>query len=289
MANFDQLVEDAYSLFERKDFQQALTKVIAAEEEWKNSAGMKYSEAERQEIVASLENFKGFNYLALNDTKSAKDAFESALQANPNSSQACAGIGEVFYLQENDEESKIMFEWAVDNNPNNQFALSGLAKVNRHLGLPEYHNTLNIDLTIKKRDDFYKALSIAYKLFNEKKFEESLKKLAEIEKLFNKSLMNNDANLKYVSLENFKGFNFLALNLVENARQCFENALNINPNSSQACVGLGEVFYLEQKDSEAKAMFEWGLKNNPKNQIAHASLERVNKSLGFPEKHLSMN
>lgn len=289
MANFDQLVEDAYSFFERKEFHKALNNVAEAEDEWKNSAGKKYTDEEKQEIIASLENFKGFNYLAINNLELAKKAFENALLANPTSSQACAGLGEVFYLQEMDEEAKIMFEWAVDSNPNNQFALSGLAKVNRGAGLPEYHNTLNIDTTLKKREDFYRSITSAYKLFNEKKYDESLRKLQEVEKLFNKTIMNRETSLKFVSLENFKGFNYLALNNVIDAQECFERAININPNSSQACVGLGEVFFLQCKDSEAKAMFEWGLKNNPHNELAKANLAKVNKNLGYPENHLSMN
>ena len=63
---------------------------------------------------------------------------------NPNSSQACAGLGEVLFLSGKDKEAKTMYEWGVKNNPLNQFAVEGLIKVNKVLGIQENHNTLTI-------------------------------------------------------------------------------------------------------------------------------------------------
>ena len=71
------------------------------------------------------------------------------------------------------------------------------------------------------------------------------------------------------------------------AKTCFENALNLNPNSSQACAGLGEILFLDEKDDEAKTMFEWGVKNNPANQFALAGLEKANQNLGLESVHTS--
>jgi Tfp pilus assembly protein PilF len=93
--------------------------------------------------IASLENFKGFNLLALYRMDEARDSFEKALNINPVSSQACAGLAEIFYLLEEDQNAKTMFEWAVKNNPENKFAVSGLEKSNTNLGLDADHNTLN--------------------------------------------------------------------------------------------------------------------------------------------------
>ena len=82
-----------------------------------------------------------------------------------------------------------------------------------------------------------------------------------------------------------KGFNYLGLDDKTNARKCFETALNINHESSQACSGLGELFYLEGKDKEAKTMYEFAVKNNPENPYAVSGLEKVNKVLDYPETH----
>ncbi len=66
------------------------------------------------------------------------------------------------------------------------------------------------------------------------------------------------------------------------ARECYETALNINPDSSQACAGLGELFYLEGKDKEAKSMYEYAVKYNPGNQFAVGGLEKINRILSLP-------
>ena len=85
---------------------------------------------------------RGMNYLGLTDLERAKSAFEKALRIQPRSSQACAGLGEVFYLAGLDREAKVMFEHAVALGEENQFGRSGLAKSNEALGLPVTHNSL---------------------------------------------------------------------------------------------------------------------------------------------------
>jgi len=148
----DSIIDQAYAFFNTKSFYQALDKLSEAEKLLDDAkVTNKFSEAELREKIVSLENFKGFIYLSLQEYEKAKLAFEKALDINPNSSQACAGLGEVFYLGKMDQEAKIMYEWAIDNNPQNQFAVSGLEKVNKSLGLPPENNTLNIETTLNKR------------------------------------------------------------------------------------------------------------------------------------------
>jgi Tfp pilus assembly protein PilF len=281
-----QAIENAYELFERKEFEPALEEVKKAENMLnRDEFNKSLSEKEKDEILSSLENFKGFNYLALSLVEEAKEAFEKSLNINPNSSQACAGMGEVFYIIEQNEEAKIMFEWSLDNAPDNQFAVAGLAKVNKKMRLPENHNTLNLDTSLKRKDTFYNILSEAYRLFSNHKFEESLAKLVEIEKILNQSVTAKDAAKKIVSLENFRGFNYLSLQRYAEAKVCFERALNINPSSSQSCAGLAEILFLENQEKEAKSMYEWSVKNNPMNDFAVEGLKKVNQLLGLPLTH----
>jgi GT2 family glycosyltransferase/glycosyltransferase involved in cell wall biosynthesis/Tfp pilus assembly protein PilF len=94
------------------------------------------------EAVAGIETVRGMSYLGLSDIGKAKAAFEKALSIQPRSSQACAGLGEVFYLAGLDREAKVMFEHAVALGQANQFGRSGLAKSNEALGLPVEHNSL---------------------------------------------------------------------------------------------------------------------------------------------------
>jgi tetratricopeptide (TPR) repeat protein len=275
MNDFNKTIDEAYELFNQKEFDAALKLVTDAQ------ISIAHNGEISDEVKTSLYNFKGFIFLGLDDLENTRRCFEKALEVNPNSSQACAGLGEVFFIQRLDQEAKVMFEWALDNNPQNQFAIGGLAKVNTSLGLPESHNTLNIETTLKKRSVYYRLLAEAYQLFAEKKHEETLKKLNEVDKLFCKTLGSKEITTRIASLDNFKGFNYLALGMLEEAQESFEQALNLNSNSSQACAGLGEVFYLIGRDEDAKSMFEWGVKNNPLNKVAIAGLEKVNKTLGL--------
>jgi len=68
----------------------------------------------------------------------------------------------------------------------------------------------------------------------------------------------------------------------EKAREYFEQVLSMNPISSQACYGLGEIFYAAGMFQESKTMFEWALKNNPINLKNFNALKIVNEKLELP-------
>ena len=137
--NVNQLVDSAYEFFNTKKYSESL-EVLSNFDEVLGAEAL--SDKEKDAIRVSLLNLKGFNFLGLNALEQATEMYAGALEINPNSSQACAGLGEVFHMQFKDEESKTMFEWAIKNNPGNLFAVSGLAKVNRTLGFAESHNNL---------------------------------------------------------------------------------------------------------------------------------------------------
>jgi tetratricopeptide (TPR) repeat protein len=287
MPTLNKLVDKAYQLFLDKEYDSALEILEQVNHSITNpEIDLELTKEQENELVASVENFRGFNFLGKGDIENAKTAFEKSLELNPHSSQACAGLGEVFYLCNMDYEAKVVFEWALDNNPLNQLAKAGLAKINKNLQLAENHNTLNINTIVKKKKSFYSLLADAYQLFSEGEYHEALAKLDNADALFSKSLISKDSAAKIASLENFKGFNYLALKDYENAKLSFENALNLNPNSSQACAGLGELLFLDEKDDQAKTMFEWGLKHNPANQFALSGLEKVNQNLGLESVHV---
>ncbi len=286
MNQLTSLLDEAYELFNQKKFEESLSKLVKAQEMIIDDT--QSTNIPRDKVAdsrASIENFKGFNYLGLNNTERAHECFENALAINPNSSQACAGLAEIFYLEGMDYEAKIMFEWAIENNTMNQFAIAGLAKVNQALNLPEDHNTLNSETTFFeiKNNEFFEDIKMAYQLFSEKRFSESLATLDRAERKLKTRKLNFNANTKIASLENFRGFNLLALDRITEARQSFEKALNINPSSSQACAGLGEIFYLTGRETEAKTMFEWAVANNERNHFAAERLKKVNKEMGLPE------
>lgn len=285
------IMDEAYDLFNTKDYDASLKKLTVAEFFLQSdSRSLGIPQDKMEDTLASVHNFKGFNYLALNNLSEAKTCFERSLNLNPNSSQACAGLAEILFLNSKDIEAKIMFEWAIDNNPVNKFAINGLAKVNQALGLPDEHNTLNVDTSLpEEAEDFFTSLRDAFTYFQEKKFVKSLGRLNSAEKYLEDKAISKTNASKAAGIENFKGFNLLALDRLEEARNCFEKALNINPSSSQACAGLGEVFYLTGDDEKAKIMFEWAIANNLENEFAKAGLRKTNLALGLEPGHNSHN
>lgn len=289
MVEVSKTIDRAYELFSQKKFEQALETIEEAENVIMTESSNSNEENMNSENLSSIENFRGFVHLGLNESEKAKACFEKAMTLNPNSSQACAGLAEVFYLQNQDEEAKIMFEWAIDVNPDNVFAKTGLAKVNKNLGLPDNHSSINIDtLEGEELEEFNTNISNAFKLFESKQFMQSIYAIEEAEKVLLSSLMSNAVLSKLSSLDNFKGFNYLAIEDFDQAQSAFEKALNLNPTSSQACAGLGELFYLKQEDEKAKVMFEWAIINNPENNFAISGLNKVNMLLNLVPSHNSL-
>ncbi len=76
---------------------------------------------------------------------------------------------------------------------------------------------------------------------------------------------------------------------LDNAKEHFENALKINPFSSLACQGLGEIFEKIEEYDAAKTMFEWAIKNDEQNEAAKQKLTSLNKALGLDENDFSLS
>ncbi|MBU2492302.1 MAG: tetratricopeptide repeat protein [Bacteroidetes bacterium] len=274
----DEKLNKAYELSQEKKFEESLNLVIEVEAVIKNSKEFNY-----KELSSGLNNFMGFNYLGMEEYDKAKEAFEKSLQTNSTSSQACAGLGEIFYFQQLDKEAKIMFEWAVKNNPKNYFAILGLIKMNEILGYSPDHNSLYLGLPAEVEKEFSSLITSAYDLFETKNFNETLSKIDKAEKLLVENLDEIKIQKALTSLYNLRGFAYLSLNNIAKAKEAYEKALNINPSSSQACAGLGEVLFLSNKDEEAKRMFEYAVSHEPLNQFAISGLKKVNQGLGLPE------
>lgn len=275
---FREKIQNAGSLFENGKYSETVKNINSIEKT------IELEIQEQQELLAEMLNMKGTALLRLDETEAAKESFEKALNLNPESSNACHGLAEIFFTVDNYKEAKTMYEWALKNNPDNQTAVDGLRKVNRLVNLPDEDNSLLEEDSKNLQSIVDETLVNAYTMFRNKEYESSLKLLTEIE---NCAIDHETDNLPDVlsSIKNFKGFNFLALNEVDEARSSFEKALNLNPSSSQACAGLAEILFIEGKDNESKTMFEWAVKNDPENLFGKAGLEKINKLTGFPPDH----
>ncbi len=273
----EKILSSVFELFNLKEYDEALFALNKNEQLFYSQ----FREGGNNDIVSAYENMKGFVYLALDQVDNAHASFETGLNLNPNSSQACAGIGEVFYLRSEDENAKSMFELSLKLDPNNLFAQAGMKKVN---DLIKYENEQVSIIEETKNEEqiletLEKILSVTYEIFNLKKFDEALYALKQYQELFYSQYREGENNDIISAYENLKGFVYLGQNDNENAKKAFETALNLNPSSSQACAGLGEVLFLNQEDEKAKSMFEWSLKNDPGNLFAQAELRKVNELL----------
>ncbi len=132
-----QLVSTILKYFSEGKFEKVIQ--LAAEAENTLQDNLNGSGAE---TLCTLENVCGLSHLQMNNIEDAKKCFETALGLNPASSLACVGLGEIFFIQEQYDNAKVMFEWGVKNEPNNPSAVEALSRANVHLGLEEYHNTL---------------------------------------------------------------------------------------------------------------------------------------------------
>lgn len=129
--------------FERTKIQLADNELKLAQHSIENA--IEHFLAGDDEIIKydELLNLAGNIFLADNNIDKARECFEKELNANPNSSSACYGLGQIFLATEQFEAAKVMFEWAVKNNPSNNSAKVALEKVNELLGYELTHSSLD--------------------------------------------------------------------------------------------------------------------------------------------------
>jgi GT2 family glycosyltransferase/ubiquinone/menaquinone biosynthesis C-methylase UbiE len=136
--------ERATKMIEDKEHNSALLELELAVEHF-TSSSKSSSRISKEDLLILIANIA----LIVKDLEKAKTNFEEALKLNPSSSEACFGLGQVFYQAEMFEESKTMLEWAVKNNPDNQTAVESLKSINQTLSLPENHNSLFENIAIQ--------------------------------------------------------------------------------------------------------------------------------------------
>jgi GT2 family glycosyltransferase/glycosyltransferase involved in cell wall biosynthesis len=111
---------------------------------------------------------------------------------------------------------------------------------------------------------------------------------SEIEKAIENFSTGDAITIAKDDLFDLAGNLFFATNDIEKSRYYFEQELQLSPTSSNACLGLGKVFYVENKLEAAKTMFEWAIKNNSDNKSAINALREVNQKLDLDVNHNSL-
>lgn len=274
-SEFQNLFLKAYNDYSGKQLTSALASIESAERIFnQNESGI---------TLEDIYLLKGYIYLALNSTDNARQAFKTALQNNPNSSDACKGLADIFLMGKMYPEAKTMYEWAVKNNPNNTDAKDSLHKVNNLLSVSpatDSSSNLSNDLMENIETEFDELVKSSYLKLEKKEYEFALLALYEAEDIYDETASNLFLPEDVCIL---RGTIYMEIAKYEKAQIAFEKALNINPQSSEACRGLGEVFFKSDMINESKVMFEWAVKNDPENSIAAEYLAKVNSILGLVE------
>ena len=134
---FKKSFERAQNNIKDKEFDLAITELGLAIEKY-DSSDKAYSIISKEDLLLLSANVS----LIIKDLEKANMFFEEALKLNPSSSEACFGLGQIFYQAEMYEQSKAMFEWAIKNNSQNVNALEALKSVNEILAFQSEHNSL---------------------------------------------------------------------------------------------------------------------------------------------------
>ena len=224
--NFSKHFERALQHVEDNEIELADIEIEKAITSYSESERKDYKEVKFSNVLDLAGKIAYFNQ----DYEKAKLYYEEELKAEPESSTACQGLGEVFYTLEMMEEAKTMFEWAVKNNLQNAKALSRLTKVNLELGLPENDNSL---LDFDPRE----IIANAENLIEQEKYDEAEALLLE--------LLDKEPN--YIDALNDLSVIYILQNDFENALKLINQVITIDSANE---IAKGNFDYINQQLGE---------------------------------------
>ncbi|MBK7104469.1 MAG: glycosyltransferase [Ignavibacteriae bacterium] len=170
-------------------------------------------------------------------------------------------------------KQKFIDKWGADPE---EIWLKGKLWKNRNIKIPIY------------KDLFKQSIERTFQNIDENEIDFAIENIKLSIEYFDQSDRIGYENISKEVLINIAGNLALSNNELEEAKNWFEKELEINPNSSTACFGLGEIFNKAEMLEESKAMLEWAVVNNIKNQNAKIKLEEVNQKLNLSVDHNSL-
>ncbi|MBZ0182679.1 MAG: TDP-N-acetylfucosamine:lipid II N-acetylfucosaminyltransferase [Melioribacteraceae bacterium] len=146
----------------------------------------------------------------------------------------------------------------------------------------------NINYPINQ-NNFTQAFERSLILLEDKDYNEAVVELQKAIEFINEKDPVKCSAITEEELVNLTATTFFELGNIEQANKFFEKELQINPSSSRACFGLAETFYIAELYEQAKAMYEWAIKNGKNDEAAWNKLRLVNKQLNFDENNNSLD
>ncbi len=148
-------------------------------------------------------------------------------------------------------------------------------------GKPIKTRSLNFSINT---DEFNQNLERAFAELESKDYLMTLNYLEKAKDLFNEA----NSTISYLDLLNLLGNTALLCNELEKANTYFEDELKSKPDSSRACLGMGQVFNTAGMNSEAKAMLEYAVLYDDCDSVSIELLREVNKKLELEPDHNSL-
>ena len=145
-----------------------------------------------------------------------------------------------------------------------------------------FNHTKNLLVPINA-NRFIQYFDNARLLISEKEYKLALENLEKAIQNYNTT--QSDNSIPLTDVYNLAANISLFVNDLDSAQKYFEEELKLNPNSSSACFGLGEVFWSVENFDTAKTMYEYAVANDAENLKAQSKLEEVNLILGLTRKH----
>jgi Flp pilus assembly protein TadD len=191
---------------------------------------------------------RGRNHLRNGNTQLARLHFSVALQQNPDSAAALAGLGTIFYQENLIPESTRMFKRALEKDPENTNAMLYLGKISRE----EADLTASIrwlDRAVEINPDDPEILT-ELAITNDTIGQEHL---AYAEPLYRKVV---ELLPHLAAPYNNLGFNLLLQGRYSEAINTFSKALSLAPRNPRAKNNLATAYLLNGETDKALSLFE---------------------------------
>jgi tetratricopeptide (TPR) repeat protein len=191
---------------------------------------------------------KGYFYLAKDNLQLARLHFAVALQKQPETVAAKAGLGQVFFYQGDMGRARELFDAVVARDPENVVALLGLGRIARERG--QYQDALDLFGAAYEKHPDDPVLATELAMTHDTIGQQNLP-LAE--PLYRKVVtLQPDTPGSYNNL----GFNFLLQGRYAEAIPLFQQALVIDEQDSRARNNLATAYLLNNDETKALQLFE---------------------------------
>jgi tetratricopeptide (TPR) repeat protein/capsular polysaccharide biosynthesis protein len=206
-------------------------------------------------------------YLAEGRLNEAVAACESALKIEPNLAVACQTLGKVMQLRGEREQAKQWYEAAIDRNENLPEAYANLGNL--------YFQERRWEKAISA---YEKALSLA------PNFAAACRQLARVWTQLEKRETATEFWYRACAIEpNWAtadeyltlGNHLAEFSKIQQAIECYDRAIKLNPDLAIAYHNLAEVLVIEKRTDEAIANYETSLKISPNSFESYHSLGKV--------------